>query len=70
MQMLKMDLQASEKLRQYSNKKILVVGEGDFSFSLSLAKALASATNITATSLDTRGSSNSKIINHFIYRFN
>ncbi|WZY75743.1 hypothetical protein YC2023_022127 [Brassica napus] len=39
----------------YSNKqKILLVGEGDFSFSLCLAKAFGSATNITATSLDTR----------------
>ncbi|KAL0729095.1 hypothetical protein Bca4012_025188 [Brassica carinata] len=39
----------------YNNKqKILLVGEGDFSFSLCLAKAFGSATNITATSLDTR----------------
>ncbi|VVB01441.1 unnamed protein product [Arabis nemorensis] len=39
----------------YSNKQqILPVGEGDFSFSLFLAKSFGSATNITATSLDTR----------------
>ncbi|CAH8320540.1 unnamed protein product [Eruca vesicaria subsp. sativa] len=39
----------------YNNKqKILLVGEGDFSFSLCLAKTFGSATNITATSLDTR----------------
>ncbi|CAH2069792.1 unnamed protein product, partial [Thlaspi arvense] len=39
----------------YNNKQqILLVGEGDFSFSLCLAKAFGSATNITATSLDTR----------------
>ncbi|XP_010421351.1 PREDICTED: uncharacterized protein At4g26485-like [Camelina sativa] len=49
-----MDNQESKKLRQYNNKQILLVGEGDFSFSLSLAKAFGSATNITATSLDTR----------------
>ncbi|KAG7534404.1 S-adenosyl-L-methionine-dependent methyltransferase [Arabidopsis thaliana x Arabidopsis arenosa] len=39
----------------YNNKQqILLVGEGDFSFSLCLARAFGSATNITATSLDTR----------------
>jgi len=46
-----------------------VVGEGEFSFSLSLAKALGSATNITAISLDIRGSNMSKIINHFFFNF-
>lgn len=46
----------TKRLRQYSNKqRILLVGEGDFSFSLSLARAFGSATNLTATSLDTRG---------------
>ncbi|CAN7122196.1 unnamed protein product [Brassica rapa subsp. narinosa] len=45
----------TKRLRQYSNKqRILLVGEGDFSFSLSLARAFGSATNLTATSLDTR----------------
>nr|VDD49787.1 unnamed protein product [Brassica oleracea] len=40
-------------IRHYSSKhKILLVGEGDFSFSLCLASAFGSATNITATSLD------------------
>ncbi|XP_010493750.1 PREDICTED: uncharacterized protein At4g26485-like [Camelina sativa] len=48
-----MDIQESEKLR-FSDKQILVVGEGDFSFSLSLAKAFGPAINITATSLDIR----------------
>ncbi|XP_010485155.1 PREDICTED: uncharacterized protein At4g26485-like [Camelina sativa] len=39
----------------YNNKhQILLVGEGDFSFSLCLARAFGTATNITATSLDTR----------------
>ncbi|CAD5332627.1 unnamed protein product [Arabidopsis thaliana] len=50
-----MDVQESKRLSRYSNEqKILVVGEGEFSFSLSLAKALGSATNITAISLDIR----------------
>ncbi|XP_018466338.1 uncharacterized protein At4g26485-like [Raphanus sativus] len=45
----------TKRLRQYSNKqRILLVGEVDFSFSLSLARAFGSATNLTATSLDTR----------------
>ncbi|EOA22482.1 hypothetical protein CARUB_v10003134mg [Capsella rubella] len=48
-----MDTHESKELR-FSNKQILVVGEGDFSFSLSLAKAFGSATNFTATSLDIR----------------
>ncbi|CAN6915010.1 unnamed protein product [Brassica oleracea] len=40
-------------IRHYSSKhKILLVGEGDFSFSLCPASAFGSATNITATSLD------------------
>ncbi|XP_019086732.1 PREDICTED: uncharacterized protein At4g26485-like [Camelina sativa] len=39
----------------YNNKQqILLVGEGDFSFSLCLARAFGTATNMTATSLDTR----------------
>ncbi|CAL9243744.1 unnamed protein product, partial [Arabidopsis halleri] len=48
--------QGTKRLRHYTNKqKILLVGEGDFSFSLSLARAFGSATNLTATSLDTQG---------------
>ncbi|RVW67336.1 Uncharacterized protein CK203_065340 [Vitis vinifera] len=40
-------------IKHYSSEyKILLMGEGDFSFSASLAVAFASATNITATSLD------------------
>lgn len=68
MQMMKMMVQESEISRQYSNKeKLLLVREGDFSFSLSIAKAFGSATNITATSLDTRGNTKPKTILHVIY---
>ncbi|XVF76978.1 hypothetical protein PTKIN_Ptkin14bG0003100 [Pterospermum kingtungense] len=43
------------ELRHYcSSHKILLVGEGDFSFSASLAVAFGSATNMVATSLDSR----------------
>ncbi|GAB2279789.1 hypothetical protein Dimus_014428 [Dionaea muscipula] len=37
-----------------SDQKILLVGEGDFSFSACLAVAFSSATNMVATSLDSR----------------
>jgi len=37
------------------SQKILLVGEGDFSFSLCLARAFGTATNMVATSLDSRG---------------
>ncbi|CAN8301766.1 unnamed protein product [Cochlearia groenlandica] len=48
-----MEFQNTIQCGHYSNKQqILLVGEGDFSFSLCLAKAFGSATNITATSLD------------------
>ncbi|KAL8152557.1 hypothetical protein V2J09_010317 [Rumex salicifolius] len=36
------------------DQKILLVGEGDFSFASSLASSFRSASNITATSLDSR----------------
>ncbi|CAK9145045.1 unnamed protein product [Ilex paraguariensis] len=43
-------------IKHYSSyHKILLVGEGDFSFSTSLALAFGSATNMTATSLDSEG---------------
>lgn len=59
-----MEVQETKRLRHYSNKqKILLVGEGDFSFSLSLARAFGSATNLTATTLDTHGKS------HFILKY-
>ncbi|XVF76986.1 hypothetical protein PTKIN_Ptkin14bG0003800 [Pterospermum kingtungense] len=42
-------------VQNYCNShKILLVGEGDFSFSASLAVAFGSATNMVATSLDSR----------------
>ncbi|KAA8527104.1 hypothetical protein F0562_008667 [Nyssa sinensis] len=43
-------------IKYYSSRqKILLVGEGDFSFSASLALAFGSATNMIATSLNSRG---------------
>ncbi|XP_073289210.1 heavy metal-associated isoprenylated plant protein 41-like [Primulina huaijiensis] len=42
-------------IKHYSNRhEILLVGEGDFSFSASLARAFGHASNIVATSLDTK----------------
>lgn len=47
---------SEKRIRHYSSKhQILLVGEGDFSFSVCLASAFGSATNITATSLDSEG---------------
>ncbi|KAK7365000.1 hypothetical protein VNO80_13750 [Phaseolus coccineus] len=46
-----------KRISHYSSfQKILLVGEGDFSFSLCLARAFGTATNMVATSLDSRGS--------------
>ncbi|WCJ19459.1 hypothetical protein M5689_001751 [Euphorbia peplus] len=43
-------------IKHYSNfQNILLVGEGDFGFALSLANAFGSASNIVATSLDSKG---------------
>lgn len=43
-------------IKHYSSRhKILLVGEGDFSFALCLANAFGSASNIVATSFDSRG---------------
>ncbi|GMI85195.1 hypothetical protein HRI_002188800 [Hibiscus trionum] len=43
-------------IRHYcSSQRMLLVGEGDFSFSVCLARAFGSATNMVATSLDSRG---------------
>nr|GME16702.1 uncharacterized protein LOC109178068 [Ipomoea batatas] len=48
-----LELQQEKWIKHYSNRhKILLVGDGDFSFSASLAVAFGSASNITATSLD------------------
>ncbi|XP_058068185.1 heavy metal-associated isoprenylated plant protein 41-like [Magnolia sinica] len=51
--------ESGEKWIQHycSSHKILLVGEGDFSFSASLAKAFGSATNMVATSHDSKGPS-------------
>ncbi|WJX59538.1 25S rRNA (uracil(2634)-N(3))-methyltransferase [Trifolium repens] len=44
-------------IKHYSkHHKILLVGEGDFSFALSLANAFGSASNMVATSRDSKGS--------------
>jgi 25S rRNA (uracil2634-N3)-methyltransferase len=52
-----MDTKMEEKwIKHYSNHhKILLVGEGDFSFALSLANAFGSASNMVATSRDSKG---------------
>ncbi|KAL8135524.1 hypothetical protein AgCh_010244 [Apium graveolens] len=56
-----MDFRAEKTIKHYSsNQKILLVGEGDFSFSKCLANAFGSASNITATSLDSQESLMSK----------
>lgn len=45
-----------KKIVHYSSsQKILLVGEGDFSFATCLAKAFGSASNMVATSLNSRG---------------
>jgi len=45
-----------KNIKHYSSyQKILLVGEGDFSFSLSLANTFGSASNMVATSLDSKG---------------
>ncbi|WOG97877.1 hypothetical protein DCAR_0417218 [Daucus carota subsp. sativus] len=52
-----MEFTLERKIKHYSNHhKILLVGEGDFSFSKCLANAFGSASNITATSLDSQAS--------------
>lgn len=62
-----MEVQETKTLKQYSNKqKILLVGEGDFSFSLSLGRAFGSASNITTSSLDSRGTKNSIHLINFV----
>ncbi|KAK1362412.1 DUF2431 domain-containing protein [Heracleum sosnowskyi] len=56
-----MEFGAERRIKHYSsNHKILLVGEGDFSFSKCLANAFGSASNITATSLDSEASLMSK----------
>ena len=56
-------------IKHYSSEyKILLMGEGDFSFSASLAVAFASATNITATSLDSIGNKQ-EILNYKLVIF-
>nr|GMD51274.1 25S rRNA (uracil2634-N3)-methyltransferase [Ipomoea batatas] len=48
-----LELQQEKWIKHYSNRhKILLVDDGDFSFSACLAVAFGSASNITATSLD------------------
>ncbi|KAL5803740.1 hypothetical protein ACOSQ3_030540 [Xanthoceras sorbifolium] len=48
-------------IKHYSScHQILLVGEGDFSFAACLAKAFGTASNIIATSLDSKATSNLK----------
>lgn len=47
---------SEKKIKHYSSSHtILLVGEGDFSFSACLAVAFGNASNILATSLDSKG---------------
>ncbi|XP_073059706.1 uncharacterized protein At4g26485-like [Primulina eburnea] len=47
--------EAEKWIKHYSNRhEILLVGEGDFSFAACLARAFGHASNIVATSLDTK----------------
>ncbi|KAL5735524.1 hypothetical protein ACOSQ2_030312 [Xanthoceras sorbifolium] len=53
-------------IKHYSScHQILLVGEGDFSFAACLAKAFGTASNIIATSLDSKESLASKIVFNF-----
>ncbi|GAB4830158.1 hypothetical protein Ancab_019799 [Ancistrocladus abbreviatus] len=49
-----------------SSHEILLVGEGDFSFSACLAEAFGSATNMFATSLDSRGMPHHELVRGFL----
>lgn len=56
-------------IKHYNScQKILLVGEGDFSFALSLARAFRSASNMVATSLDSKGTQLQKYILAFIIK--
>ncbi|KAJ4952111.1 hypothetical protein NE237_028943 [Protea cynaroides] len=49
-------LEEEKRIKHYcNNHKILLVGEGDFSFSACLAKVFGSASNMVATSLNSKG---------------
>lgn len=54
-------------IKHYSScHKILLVGEGDFSFALSLARAFFNASNMVATSLDSKGKQLNLLLNDIL----
>jgi len=67
----KIDSKMKERwIKHYSScQKILLVGEGDFSFALSLARAFRSASNMVATSLDSKGTQPQKKFLAFIIQY-
>lgn len=62
--------EAEKWIKHYRNRhEILLVGEGDFSFAACLARAFGHASNIVATSLDTKGKNTHMYMHINIFHF-